>query len=78
MVVAMQNSIPADTHIVEDVIGTLGRYGWNVDRKSLPAVLVIILTKLNAHRDVADLMVRYLQDPERLAMDTAPVKIDGN
>lgn len=74
----MQNSIPADTHIVEDVIGTLKRYGWNVDRKSLSPVLVVILHQLKAHRDVADVMIRYLQDPELLAIDTAPVKNDGN
>lgn len=73
----MENKI-SDTHVVEDVIGTLAQYGWNVDRKSLAPVLVIILTKLNAHRDVADLMVRYLQDPELLKMDMAPVKKDGN
>lgn len=74
----MENKIVSDTHVVEDVIGTLAQYGWNVDRKSLVPVLVIILTQLKAHRNVADLMVKYLQDPERLAMDTAPVKSDAN
>lgn len=74
----MQNSVPADTNVVEDVIGTMKRYGWNVDRKSLAPVLVIILNQLKAHRDVADLMVRYLQDPELLAMDTSPVKDNAN
>lgn len=74
----MENKIVSDTHVVEDVIGTLAQYGWNVDRKSLAPVLVIILTQLKAHRNVADLMVKYLQDPERLAMDTAPVKSDAN
>lgn len=67
-----------DTHVVEDVIGTLKRYGWNVDRKSLAPVLLVILNQLKAHREVADTMVRYLQDPELLAIDTAQAKADGN
>lgn len=74
----VENQICSDTRVVEDVIGTLKRYGWNVDRKSLAPVLVIILNQLKAHRDVADLMVRYLQDPELLAIDTSPVKDNAN
>lgn len=60
-----------DSQIVEDVIGTLARYGWNVDRRSLSPVLVVIMQKLKAHQDVAEVMTRYLNDPELLAIDTA-------
>lgn len=60
-----------DTQIVEDVIGTLSRYGWNVDRRSLSPVLVVIMQKLKAHQDVAEVTTRYLNDPELLAIDTA-------
>lgn len=60
-----------DTALVEDIIGTLARYGWNVDRKSLSAVLALILHQLRAHQNVADVMVRYLQDPELMAIDSA-------
>lgn len=60
-----------DSALVDDIIGTLARYGWNVDRQSLSPVLVVILQQLRAHRNVADVMVRYLNDPELLAIDTA-------
>lgn len=68
----------SDTHVVEDVIGTLKRYGWNVDRKSLSPVLLIILNQLKAHRDVADVMVRYLQDPELMKIDMLQAKANAD
>ncbi|UAN52883.1 hypothetical protein KGP26_07410 [Serratia sp. JSRIV002] len=60
-----------DSAIVDDVIGTLARYGWNVDRRSLSPVLTLIMNRQKAHEDVARLCCRYLEEPERLLIDMA-------
>ena len=60
-----------DSQLVDYVIGTLARYGWNVDRGSLPMTLPIIMNQLRAHGQVAEVMVRYLQSPELMAIDMA-------
>ncbi|SER25922.1 hypothetical protein SAMN05216522_11738 [Rosenbergiella nectarea] len=61
----------SDAQLIDDVIGTLKHHGWNVDRKSLPMVLPVIMTKLKAHNAVAECMTRYLHDPELLFIDMA-------
>lgn len=69
-----------DTAIVDDLIGTLAKYGWNVDRRSLIPILVVILNQNNAHREVAKMCTHYLEDPERLlierAMDNKKVNVN--
>ncbi len=60
-----------DSAIVDDVIGTLTRYGWNVDRRSLSPVLTLIMNRQKAHEEVAKLCCHYLEEPERLLIDMA-------
>lgn len=60
-----------DTAIVDDLIGTLAKYGWNVDRKSLSPILLVILNQNKAHKEVADMCSYYLNDPERLLIERA-------
>lgn len=61
-----------DSQILADLVGTLQRYGYNVDRKSLSPVLLIVLQDLKARQQVAETMIRYLESPHLLAIDTAP------
>ncbi|HFT3445461.1 TPA: hypothetical protein ACHT44_003424 [Klebsiella pneumoniae] len=61
-----------------DLIGTLQRYGYNVDRKSLSPVLLIVLQDLKARQQVAETMIRYLESPHLLAIDTAPTRGSGD
>ncbi|HFT3314745.1 TPA: hypothetical protein ACHV9Z_005236 [Klebsiella pneumoniae] len=61
-----------DSQILADLIVTLQRYGYNVDRKSLSPVLLIVLQDLKARQQVAETMIRYLESPHLLAIDTAP------
>lgn len=63
-----------DSQILADLIGTLQRYGYNVDRKSLSPVLLIVLQDLKARQQVAETMIRYLESPHLLAIDTAPTR----
>ncbi len=69
-----------DSAIVDDVIGTLARYGWNVDRRSLSPVLTLIMNRQKAHEEVAKMCTHYLEDPERLlierAMDNKKVNVN--
>lgn len=60
-----------DTAIVDDLIGTLAKYGWNVDRRSLSPILVVILTQNKAHKEVSEMCSYYLEDPERLLIERA-------
>lgn len=63
-----ENAAPSlDVELLE----TMKTYGWNVDRKSAPAVLNIILHRLKAFEDVAQMTKRYLLDPEAYAIDLA-------
>ncbi|EIY2246831.1 MULTISPECIES: hypothetical protein [Enterobacteriaceae] len=67
-----------DSQILADLIGTLQRYGYNVDRKSLSPVLLIVLQDLKARQQVAETMIRYLESPHLLAIDTAPTRGTGD
>lgn len=61
----------SDTAIVDDMIGTLARYGWNADRRSLSPIMAIILARSSAYQEVAKMCTYYLQDPERLVIEQA-------
>ena len=67
-----------DTSAKRAIIGTLQRYGYNVDRKSLSLVLLIVLQDLKARQQVAETMIRYLESPHLLAIDTAPPRGTGD
>lgn len=67
-----------DSQILADLIGTLQRYGYNVDRKSLSPVLLIVLQDLKARQHVAEMMIRYLESPHLLAIDTSPTRGSGD
>lgn len=55
----------------EAILEKLRRYGWNVDRKSAPAVLECVLHRLKAFEVVADMSSRYMADPEAYLIDQA-------
>ncbi|PRD14019.1 hypothetical protein [Pantoea coffeiphila] len=65
----MSNEL-TDSQIIADAIGTLQRYGYNVDRNTLSPVLLIVMQDLKAHQQVAETMIRYLESPHLLAIDT--------
>ncbi|CAI2516120.1 Uncharacterised protein [Serratia ficaria] len=61
----------SDAAIIEDLISTLTKYGWNVDRRSLSPVMAMILTQHKAHQKVAEMCRYYLEEPERLLIEQA-------
>ena len=66
-----EQPIITDSHLIDDAIKTLAHHGWNVDRKTLSPVLVVILQKLKAHERVARHVCRYINEPELLGIDEA-------